>query len=42
MAAGLSPGEINHDEVLQVAERVRGTLLALLAAVLPRIAAQGR
>ena len=42
MAAGLSAGEINHDEVLQTGERVRGTLLALLTAVLPRIAAQGK
>jgi purine-nucleoside phosphorylase len=42
MAAGLAAGEINHDEVLQTGERVRGTLLALLTAVLPRIAAQGK
>jgi purine-nucleoside phosphorylase len=42
MAAGLSPGEINHDEVLRAGERVRGTLLALLTAVLPRIVARGK
>ncbi len=42
MAAGLSEGAINHEEVLQTGESVRGTLLALLTAVLPRIAAQGR
>ncbi len=42
MAAGLSAGEINHDEVLRTGESVRGTLLALLTAVLPRIAAQGK
>jgi purine-nucleoside phosphorylase len=42
MAAGLAAGEINHDEVLKAGERVRGTLLALLTAVLPKIAAQGK
>jgi len=39
MAAGLSGGAINHEEVLQIAERVRGTFVALLAAVIPRVAA---
>lgn len=39
MAAGLSFGEINHEEVLATGQRVRTTLLALLAAILPRIAA---
>jgi purine-nucleoside phosphorylase len=39
MAAGLSSGEINHEEVLETGERVRDTFLALLTAVLPRIAA---
>jgi purine-nucleoside phosphorylase len=39
MAAGMTEGEINHEEVLATGERVRGTLLALLTAILPRIAA---
>ncbi len=40
MAAGMSPGELNHEEVLEAGERVRGTFLALLKVVLPRIAAE--
>jgi len=40
MAAGMGPGELNHEEVLQTGERVRGTFLALLKSVLPRIAAE--
>ena len=40
MAAGMSPGELNHEEVLETGERVRGTFLAMLKAVLPRIAAE--
>jgi purine-nucleoside phosphorylase len=40
MAAGLSSGEINHQEVLETGERVRGTFLALLTAILPGIAAE--
>jgi purine-nucleoside phosphorylase len=39
MAAGLSEGEISHQEVLETTERVRGTFVALLAAILPRIVA---
>jgi purine-nucleoside phosphorylase len=42
MAAGLSAGVINHNEVLQTAERVRSTFVALLTALLPRIAAYGK
>ena len=42
MAAGLSSGEIKHEEVLETGERVRGTFLALLTAILPRIAAEKR
>jgi purine-nucleoside phosphorylase len=42
MAAGLSTGEINHEEVLETGERVRVTFLALLSAILPRIAAEGK
>jgi len=41
MAAGLSEGEIRHQDVLETGERVRGTLLALLTAILPRIVADG-
>ncbi len=38
MAAGLgSAREITHEEVLATGERVRGKLVELLAAVLPRI-----
>jgi purine-nucleoside phosphorylase len=37
MAAGLSGEKINHEEVLETGERVRGKFLALLRAVLPRI-----
>jgi purine-nucleoside phosphorylase len=37
MAAGMSGDKINHDEVLVTGEQVRGTLLKLLRAVLPRI-----
>ncbi len=38
MAAGLSGESINHEEVLETGRRVRGTFLALLTAVMPRIA----
>jgi purine-nucleoside phosphorylase len=37
MAAGMSGGKINHDEVLQAGAKVRGRLLALLRALLPRV-----
>jgi len=40
MGAGLSEGEVRHAEVLETAERVQGTFLALLSAILPRIAAE--
>jgi purine-nucleoside phosphorylase len=40
MAAGLSSGEIHHEEVLETGERVRGTFLALLTAILPKIATE--
>jgi purine-nucleoside phosphorylase len=42
MAAGLSDGEINHEEVLETGARVRETFLALLTAILPRIVAEGK
>lgn len=38
MAAGLSNQTINHEEVLETGARVRGKFLALLGAVIPRIA----
>jgi purine-nucleoside phosphorylase len=37
MAAGLSGEKINHDEVLETGERVRGRFLVLLRTVLPKI-----
>lgn len=42
MAAGLSLGEVNHQEVLETGERVRGTFVALLSAILPRLAAEAK
>jgi purine-nucleoside phosphorylase len=38
MAAGLSGEAINHEEVLETGQRVKGTFLALLRSVLPKIA----
>ncbi len=38
MAAGLSGEAINHEEVLETGRRVKGTFLALLRTVLPKIA----
>lgn len=38
MAAGILDQEINHEEVLQTGERVKGDFVALLRAVLPEIA----
>ena len=37
MAAGISGEKINHEEVLETGERVRGKFVALLRAVLPKI-----
>jgi|SRR5215470_2419449 len=37
MAAGILDQPINHEEVLETGERVRGAFVALLRAVLPRI-----
>ena len=37
MAAGLSPGPIDHEEVLEVGERVRGTFTALMRELLPTL-----
>jgi purine-nucleoside phosphorylase len=39
IAAGILDRELNHQEVLETGERVRGQFVALLRAVLPRIAA---
>jgi purine-nucleoside phosphorylase len=37
MAAGILPKKITHAEVLETGEMVRGTLVSLLKALLPRI-----
>ncbi len=37
MAAGILPKKITHAEVLETGEMVRGTLVKLLKALLPRI-----
>jgi purine-nucleoside phosphorylase len=37
MAAGVLPQKISHEEVLETGAAVRGTLIALLKAVLPRL-----
>jgi purine-nucleoside phosphorylase len=42
MASGMGPGEIRHEDVLETGARVRGTLLALLAEVLPKIEAEAK
>jgi purine-nucleoside phosphorylase len=39
MAAGMSDEELNHEDVLATAERVKGDFVGLLRAVLPEIAA---
>jgi purine-nucleoside phosphorylase len=38
MAAGILDQPINHEEVLETGERVKGQFVALLRAVLPRMA----
>lgn len=42
MAAGILPQRINHEEVLETGREVRGTLVNLLKAVLPRLAREER
>ncbi len=42
MAAGISDGVLNHEEVLATGERVKGDFVGLLQAVLPEIAADVR
>jgi purine-nucleoside phosphorylase len=37
MAAGVLPDKLNHEEVLEVGRQVRGTLVRLLKAILPRL-----
>jgi purine-nucleoside phosphorylase len=37
MAAGTSPAKIKHEEVLETGAAVRGTLVKLLKALLPRL-----
>jgi purine-nucleoside phosphorylase len=38
MAAGILLQKIDHEEVLETGRQVRGTLVALLKAVIPRLA----
>ena len=42
LAAGLAPGAITHQEVLETGERAGRTLTALLTAVMPRIVTEAR
>ena len=37
MAAGVLPGPVNHDEVMDTARRVRGSFIALLEGILARL-----
>jgi len=37
MAAGIAPGKINHEEVLEIGRQVRGALVRFLKALLPRL-----
>jgi purine-nucleoside phosphorylase len=37
MAAGMLPGKINHEEVLETGAAVRGTLVKFLKVLLPRL-----
>ncbi len=38
MAAGMTGEKLTHTEVMETGQRVRGTFLALLRAVVPKIA----
>jgi purine-nucleoside phosphorylase len=40
MAAGVLDRPLDHAEVLETGERVKGQFIALLRAVIPRIAAE--
>jgi purine-nucleoside phosphorylase len=37
MAAGVLPGKLNHEEVLETARRVRGSFIALLGGIIERL-----
>jgi purine nucleoside phosphorylase len=37
MAAGILPQKLTHTEVIETGERVKGTLAALLRAVIPQL-----
>jgi purine-nucleoside phosphorylase len=37
MAAGVQPGPLEHDEVMETARRVRGPFIALLEGILERL-----
>jgi purine-nucleoside phosphorylase len=37
LAAGVQPGPLNHDEVMETARRVRGSFIALLEGILERL-----
>jgi purine-nucleoside phosphorylase len=39
-AAGILDQPLDHQEVLEIAERVKGQFMALLKTVIPRIAAE--
>jgi purine-nucleoside phosphorylase len=42
LAAGMFEGAIDHEEVLETGKRASATLLALLTAILPRIAKENK
>ena len=42
LAAGIGEGAIDHEEVLETGKRMSATLLALLTAILPRIAGENK
>jgi purine-nucleoside phosphorylase len=37
MAAGVLPGPLNHEEVMETARRVRGSFIALLEGIVDRL-----
>jgi purine-nucleoside phosphorylase len=40
MAAGILPQKIDHEEVLEAGRMVRGTLVTLMKALIPRLDAE--
>jgi purine-nucleoside phosphorylase len=40
LAAGLGPGKLIHDDVLAIAQRVSGTFLKLVSALVPKLAGE--